>query len=546
MKFNPDEIKKATKNDFDSAWHEGKKYVSSHGINDEYPRTSLKYGTPHPVFDTVQRLREAYMRLGFEECMNPIIVEDRDIHRQFGYEALAVLDRCFYVGGLPRPNVGISDERIEQIKGILGEISDSSVEKIRQILHSYKKGEIDGDDLVPEISSELEVSDSKVAMMIDRVFPEFKSLVPVCSQNTLRSHMTSGWFITLGELVEYRRLPLRLFSVDRCFRREQAEDATRLMAYYSASCVVMDENVSVEDGKAVAAGLLSQFGFANFMFRLDDKRSKYYVPDTQTEVFAYHPKLVGSKTKYSDGWVEVATFGIYSPSALSQYDTPYPVMNLGLGVERLAMILHDSMDIRALTYPQFQYKTNWVMSDREIAGMVYVDDAPATETGREIQKAIVRACELHGSAQSPCEFTAWEGQLFDKNIKVKVVEPEENTKLCGPAAMNELVVYKNDILGLPRIPKWDDAFKKGVSTGIRYIDAFAARCAKEIEEALRKGSSTETRVRVVKVPSEINIRLDPIAQRYITGNKRKIDVRGPVFTTVRMEIVDDVRGNGKL
>jgi len=38
--------------------------------------------------------------------MNPIIVEDRDIHKQFGYEALAVLDRCFYIGGLPRPNVG--------------------------------------------------------------------------------------------------------------------------------------------------------------------------------------------------------------------------------------------------------------------------------------------------------------------------------------------------------------------------------------------------------------------------------------------------------
>ncbi|MDL5503817.1 MAG: O-phosphoserine--tRNA ligase, partial [Candidatus Methanoperedens sp.] len=117
------------------------------------------------------------------------------------------------------------------------------------------------------------------------------------------------------------------------------------------------------DGKAVAAGLLSQFGFSNFIFRPDEKRSKYYIPDTQTEVFAYHPKLVGSKTKYKDGWVEVATFGIYSPSALSQYNIPYPVMNLGMGVERLAMILHDSTDVRAMTYPQFQYKTNWVMSD---------------------------------------------------------------------------------------------------------------------------------------------------------------------------------------
>jgi len=537
MKFNPDEIKEATKADFDAAWNEGKKIVSNPGINEKFPRVSLKYGKPHPVFDTIQRLRDAYMRLGFEEYMNPIIVEDRDIHKQFGYEALAVLDRCFYTGGLPRPNVGISDERIEQIKGILGDLNEDGVEKIRQILHSYKKGEIEGDDLVPEMSKELNVPDSKVAVMIDHVFPEFKSLIPVCSQNTLRSHMTSGWFISLGEMVDYCRVPLKLFSVDRCFRREQAEDATRLMAYYSASCVIMDENISVDDGKAVAAGLLSQFGFSNFQFRPDDKRSKYYVPDTQTEVFAYHPKLVGSKTKYKDGWVEVATFGIYSPSALSQYNIPYPVMNLGMGVERLAMILHDSMDVRALTYPQFQYKTNWVVSDSQIAAMIYVEDAPATETGKDIQEAIARTCVQHGNTQSPCEFKAWEGQLFDKNIRVMVVEPEENTKLCGPAAMNELISYKNDILGLPRTSRWDDAFKNGVTSGIRYIDAFAARCAKEIEVAVKNGSCSETRVRIIKVPSEINIRIDPIAQRYITGLKKKIDTRGPVFTTVRMELI---------
>jgi len=537
MKFNPDEIKEATKKDFDAAWNDGKKFVSYPGINEKYPRTFLKYGKPHPVFDTIQRLREAYMKMGFEEFMNPIIVEDRDIHKQFGYEALAVLDRCFYIGGLPRPNVGILDERIADIKNILGDIGDEGVEKIRLILHSYKKGEIEGDDLVPEMAAGLKVADSKVAVMIDHVFPEFRSLVPVSSQNTLRSHMTSGWFISLSEMCDYRKIPMRLFSVDRVFRREQAEDATRLMAYYSASCVMADENVSVEDGKAVAAGLLSQFGFSNFMFRPDEKRSKYYVPDTQTEVFAYHPKLVGSKTKYKDGWVEVATFGIYSPSALSQYNIPYPVMNLGMGVERLAMILHDSSDVRALVYPQFQYKTNWVMSDSEIASMIFVEDAPATGTGKEIQGAIVRICEQYGNTVSPCEFTAWEGQLFDNKICVKVIEPEENTKLCGPAAMNEIISYRNDILGLPRTSKWDEAFKNGVSTGIRYIDAFAARCAKEIEDAAKNGSGSETRIRIIKAPSEVNIRIDSIASRYITGLNKKIDTRGPVFTTVKMEII---------
>jgi len=113
------------------------------------------------------------------------------------------------------------------------------------------------------------------------------------------------------------------------------------------------------------------------------------------------------------------------------------------------MILHDSTDVRTLTYPQFQYKTNWVMSDSEIASMIYVEDAPVTETGKDIQSAIVRTCEQYGNTESPCEFTAWEGRLYDKDIRVKVIEPEEKTKLCGPAAMNEIISYRNDILGLP-------------------------------------------------------------------------------------------------
>ena len=99
--------------------------------------------------------------------------------------------------------------------------------------------------------------------MIDKVFPEFKELVPQASTKTLRSHMTSGWFISLGALLERKEPPFNLFSIDRCFRREQQEDASRLMTYYSASCVIMDEDVIVDHGKAVAEGLLTHLALKN-------------------------------------------------------------------------------------------------------------------------------------------------------------------------------------------------------------------------------------------------------------------------------------------
>jgi len=536
MKFDPTQIREAAKENFDEAWQQGKEYLGKPSLNQRYPRNIYPFAGAHPIFDTIQRLREAYLRLGFSEAMNPIMVDAQDVYRQFGSEALAVLDRCFYLAGLPRPDIGISDERIAQINALLGRsLVQDEVETVRQILHGYKKGKVEGDDLVAELAKALAANDALVSTILEQVFPEFKSLRAEATSRTLRSHMTSGWFLSLSSLHYRQKLPIKLFSVDRCFRREQAEDAARLMSYYSASCVIMDEDVSVEDGKAVADGLLSQFGFQKFQFRPDDKRSKYYTPGTQIEVYAYHPGLVGSATKYKSGWVELATFGIYSPTALSQYDIPYPVLNLGLGVERIAMILHNSQDLRALSYPQFQ--TDWALTPREMAQMIRVDRVPSMPEGEAISEAIVQTCHEHGETPSPCDFVAWEGELFGRRIRVSVVEPEENTKLCGPAAMNEIVVYKQNVMGIPHTPRWEEAFSDGVATGIRYIDAFAALAAHEVEAATVAGKESEIRSRIIRSPGDINIRIHPALERYITSYKHKMDLRGPMFTTVRSQIL---------
>ncbi|MDI6897264.1 O-phosphoserine--tRNA ligase [Methanocella conradii] len=532
MKFNPEQVKLETREDFDKAWSQCAKYLTPVDEGKDYS-IKMERGKPHPVYETMNRLREAYLNMGFEEMVNPIIIDDVDIFRQFNYEALAVLDRVYYLGGLPRPNVGISDERFAQIEGIIKKpLSAEDKETIRAILHEYKKGEIEGDDLVADLAAGLNVQDSKVAVVIDHVFPEFKKLEPESSHKTLRSHMTSGWFITLGALVNRRRTPLKLFSVDLVFRREQEENADRLRAYHSASCVIMDPDVNVEHGKAVAAGLLKQFGFSQFKFKPDEKRSKYYTPDTQIEVYGYHPALKGSNTKYRDGWVEIATFGIYAATALAQYDIPYPVMNLGLGVERLAMILYQAQDMRDLVYPQF--KEDWEMSDEELAHMISMERVPLTKEGHDLAMAIIATAERNGNAPSPCAFEAWSGSLNGRKLRVSIVEKEENKKLCGAAYLNEVYVYRGDVLGIPlNNPKFREVQEKGVRVGIRYIDAIANAAARNAEEGIY-----ETAVKMSRAPGDVNIVIDPVGLRYIQGKKRRVDFRGPVFTTIRAEAIE--------
>lgn len=519
MKWNTREIARKAREDFEAAWRETAKLV---------PRSRKKplspaQGKPHPVFETIQRLRKAYLALGFEEVVNPVFIEDKEVRRQFGPEGYAILDRCYYLGGLPRPDIGLSQEKLRQLQELGASIKDSRL--LKEVLHRYKKGEFGGDDLIPKLAKVLGISDSLAVKVLDQVFPEFKTLAPEASRLTLRSHMTSGWFLTLRELAARKPHPIRLFSIDRCFRREQQEDALHLRSHHSASCVLVDEEACVEDGKEVSRQLLEKFGFKDFKFKLDEKRSKYYAPGTQTEVYGYRPGL---------GWVELATFGVYSPVALAKYGIPYPVMNLGLGVERLTMVLHGYGDLRELVYPQFY--AEWRMSDQELASLLKINKAPATREGMRIARAILELGEKHASTEGPCEVQVYQGSLLGAEVEVKLVEREKGKKLLGPAALNEIYVYDACFYGLGAGVN-NEVKKKGANTGLSYLRGIANLAAHEIERGVKQGKKKITvKVKTVKSLGDVNLALDRAARRYVTANSKTLDIRGPVFVTIKADV----------
>ncbi|WP_297899556.1 O-phosphoserine--tRNA ligase [Methanobrevibacter sp.] len=548
-------IVKLAKKDFERAWVESGNLIKKPHPDKEYPRLKYEIGKPHILYDTISMLREAYLRLGFSETVNPLFIDKNDVYKQFGPEAPAVLDRCFYLAGLPRPDIGIETEKINYIKNLGKDIDDNKIAKLQEVFRGYKKGHLDGDDLVLKVSESLELDNEEGLSILEKVFPEIKELVPIASNNTLRSHMTSGWFISLEKMVKNYKMPLKMFSIDRCFRREQKEDSSHLMTYHSASCVIVDDNVTLDTGKAISEALLKYFGFSKFKFVPDEKKSKYYIPETQTEVYGYHPKL--------DDWVEIATFGLYSPIALSNYGIEQEVMNLGLGVERIAMVLNQINDVRTLVYPQLYKKLE--LSDRDIATMLNYNYYPVTDEGKSVMNNILDTWNNEKDCVSPCEFTIFEGEFLNKEIVIKAFEEESNTKLLGPASTNQIYIYDGNILGIPKnieesvkkvelnpqkyseediiseIPKDTkivyDAIKKGIPTNIRYIDSLSAKIAYKIEEAVLSGSE-ELIIRntIARALSDVNLKLDDIAMNYINNENKIIDIRGPIFSTIKLEI----------
>lgn len=549
------EILKLAKRDFEKAWVETAQTVKKPHHDEEYPRLQLKTGQSHLLYDTLEKLRQAYILLGFQETINPLFIEEDHVYRQFGPEAPAVLDRCFYLGGLPRPDIGISDEKIMMIEELGVSMDEEKTQALKKVFRNYKKGDASGDDLVQDMSTALDVNDESGLRVLEKIFPELQELSPIPSKTTLRSHMTSGWFITLQSMQNYNLMPLKLFSIDRCFRREQREDSSHLMTYHSASCVWMDDEVSLDLGMAISEGLLEYFGFKKFKFLPDEKKSKYYIPGTQTEVYGYHPKL--------QDWVEVATFGLYSPIALSRYGIQQEVMNLGLGVERMAMIISGHEDVRAMVYPQLYGK--WNISDRDLASMLMINLFPVTDEGRALMEYIIRIGQEYGNTDSPCEFTAFKGEFLGKNIEVKIIEPESRTKLLGPAVWNQICIYQGNIVGVPHLKDQGKSFsegeitdeildnlgkeiiddlaikalKKGISTGIRYMDGVAAQAAYHMEKMIISGEEElKLRTTIAKSPSDINLKLDKVAMRYINSKNKIIDIRGPIFCTIIGKIQD--------
>lgn len=520
MRFNTREIREKAKRDYERAWHETGKLLKKEG---RFFRLEGK-GEPHPLHELIQRVRGILLDLGFKETCVPVFVDKRDVYAQYGPEAPVILDRVFFLAGLERPDIGIGRKKVAEIEKIAPGVD---VGKLRGIFRRYKEGKISADDLVERIVEEVGVAEEQATGIIS-LFPEFKEMKPVPTDLTLRSHTTAGWFIVLREAVKKEPLPIKLFSVGQKFRREQELDPTHLYDSWTASVVVVAEEISVEDGQAVASEIMKRLGFESVSFRIKRATSRYYAPQTEFEVFVRHP-ATGEEVEVGDG-------GMYSPVALSNYDIPYPVFNLGMGLERILMILTGETDIRALVYPYLYRAASF--SDQELSRMIRIEVSPLTETGKEIAAAIAETARKHADAPSPCEFLAYEGRIGESEVVVKVVEPESGTKLIGPAGFNEVYVFDGNVIGLPPGGWKDDEFlgrvrREGIRTGINYMDAFAALAARRIEEAAEKGEREVTvRVRNVKSPADINIRIEDAAQRYITSRNRKIDIRGPVFTTV--------------
>ncbi len=518
MAFDTKDIKERARKDFKKVWLETTRLIPEKSKKDY----SGGKGKSHPVQDLVQKTREVFLELGFDEIENPFFITEEDVYKQYGPEAPVILDRVYYLAGLPRPDIGLSDEKIHEIKKIA---SNFNVDEFKKILREYREGKIEGDNLLETMVNRLKITTEDAAHVVD-LFPEFKNITPVPSKLTLRSHMTGAWFPTLAAMQGTHKLPMKLFSVGIRFRREQKMDAGHLRAHYGGSMVMMDEDMSLDAGRKLTEEILNKLGFKDIRFVQKKATSNYYAPGTEYEVYS--------------GEIEIADIGMYSPVALANYDIKYNVFNLGFGLERMLMVKGKIKDVRELLHPQFYAVVD--LSDEEIAKKIGMVDVPETEDGKKLALLIEKTAREHADDGAPVKVPVYEGPFLGKKIKVFLVEKEEGKKLLGPAALNEIYVHDGNVYGIPEDTsklKFDvsDIKKKGVKAGVGFLTATSNLHTWWIEDKVGEGAKSDVfQIKMAKNPHDINIMISADAHRFITSKNKQISIKGPVFMAVEFEV----------
>jgi len=159
----------------------------------------------------------------------------------------------------------------------------------------------------------------------------------------LRTHTTA---VTLKYLASHTEPPVKVFCIDRVYRRETL-DSTHLPEFDQLEGIVMDRGVTFSNLLGLLRRFYEKMGFDSIRFRPG------YFPYTEpsVEVDVYMPE---------HGWLELGGAGIFREEVTNPIGVKYPVLAWGLGIGRLAMLSLGLTDIRDL----YRSDIDWLRKTR--------------------------------------------------------------------------------------------------------------------------------------------------------------------------------------
>ncbi|MFP6886096.1 MAG: phenylalanine--tRNA ligase subunit alpha, partial [Opitutales bacterium] len=156
--------------------------------------------------------------------------------------------------------------------------------------------------------------------------------------HVLRTHTSSVQIRTM--LAE--KPPIRVIAPGRCFRRDTV-DATHSANFHQTEGLYVDRMVTIKDLKTVLDHLLRELFGKEVKTRLRPSFFPFTEPSFEVDLFT--PNL----GRLSNKWIEIMGCGMIDPNVFVNVDVDpeeWTGYAFGLGIERVAMMLHGIDDIR--------------------------------------------------------------------------------------------------------------------------------------------------------------------------------------------------------
>jgi phenylalanyl-tRNA synthetase alpha chain len=142
--------------------------------------------------------------------------------------------------------------------------------------------------------------------------------------------------------------PLRFVMAGAVYRSESV-DATHSAMFHQLECLCVDKNVTMEELKGTLEYFAKEMFGAKTKIRLRGSYFPFTEPSVEVDCSCVFCKGVGCKVCKQTGWIEILGAGMVNPAVFEKVGYPageYTGFALGMGIERIAMLVHDIHDLR--------------------------------------------------------------------------------------------------------------------------------------------------------------------------------------------------------
>ncbi len=148
--------------------------------------------------------------------------------------------------------------------------------------------------------------------------------------------------------MERRKPPFRIIVPGRVFRNE-ATDSSHEINFYQLEGLMVGEDISVANFKAVIDFFFQELFYSDVDFRLRPSFFPFTEPSFEVDISCSICDKRGCSVCKNTGWIEVMGAGMVHPNVLESAkvdSTKFNGFAFGVGLDRFAMIEHKIDDVR--------------------------------------------------------------------------------------------------------------------------------------------------------------------------------------------------------